>query len=432
MRVTNIYTVEGLSKEELDIIETTTVFESKDSPTGFVVSFRIKAPDIEWLGVIGDWMFSDRFHSSRYTSGHYWPHQWKSNLFPHMLLGLIEKPEILENASSRKTDSMQFKFDHDILKLGLYEMEKDLSTGIFSCTFPLPSGVFNYRFVLEIPNSNPQFMRTIPDPNHLGTYYGYKQKFSQVCVPYNKKLQQIDRSIELTNINVKKGKVIFEQYLIKGAEVVGDEQPLCIYLPPEYDQYQDKTYPVLYLSHGGGGNECDWFNQGALENILNNLIHQKKVEPMIVVTMNNENYKWNNIEQCIPNLVEYIIPFIEDKYRGADDPERRAFAGVSAGGLLAFELFSAYPEKFRFFGVWSGGQRGAVDFSKKNYQYPIMHIGAGRYDDAAYDFSFKLEDTCYKQKIRFTSFFPEGGHQWSVWRQLVEDFVDRVLWKTDY
>ena len=62
-----------------------------------------------------------------------------------------------------------------------------------------------------------------------------------------------------------------------------------VYTPAGYST--DKKYPVLYLLHGIGGNEThEWTgmggNQGRAAVILDNLIADKKIEPMIVVFPN--------------------------------------------------------------------------------------------------------------------------------------------------
>ena len=59
-----------------------------------------------------------------------------------------------------------------------------------------------------------------------------------------------------------------------------------VYTPPGYSK--DKKYPVLFLLHGIGGNEISEWNtgQGAAHIILDNLLADKKIEPMIVVFPN--------------------------------------------------------------------------------------------------------------------------------------------------
>jgi dipeptidyl aminopeptidase/acylaminoacyl peptidase len=42
-----------------------------------------------------------------------------------------------------------------------------------------------------------------------------------------------------------------------------DQRRMYVYLPPNYEQNKDKKYPVLYLLHGGGGDEEDGRRWGA-------------------------------------------------------------------------------------------------------------------------------------------------------------------------
>jgi enterochelin esterase-like enzyme len=61
-----------------------------------------------------------------------------------------------------------------------------------------------------------------------------------------------------------------------------------VYTPPGYSP--DKKYPVLFLLHGIGGNEISEWNtgQGAAHIILDNLLADKKIEPLIVVFPNGD------------------------------------------------------------------------------------------------------------------------------------------------
>src|SRR5580704_15775712 len=69
---------------------------------------------------------------------------------------------------------------------------------------------------------------------------------------------------------------------------------MVVYTPPGYDTGNDR-YPVFYLLHGGGENELTWSNQGRAPAILDNLIAQGKMVPMIVAMPN-----WNTGVQLAP------------------------------------------------------------------------------------------------------------------------------------
>ncbi|MEJ0033310.1 MAG: alpha/beta hydrolase-fold protein [Bacteroidota bacterium] len=62
---------------------------------------------------------------------------------------------------------------------------------------------------------------------------------------------------------------------------------MYVYTPPAYESSKDK-YPVLYLLHGGGGDEDAWTSLGRANYILDNLIAQGKSKPMIIVMTNGK------------------------------------------------------------------------------------------------------------------------------------------------
>jgi hypothetical protein len=68
------------------------------------------------------------------------------------------------------------------------------------------------------------------------------------------------------------------------SKTVGVKRWMEVYTPPGYST--DRKYPVLYLLHGIGGNENrEWTRNGAV-NVIDNLVADKKIEPMIVVFPN--------------------------------------------------------------------------------------------------------------------------------------------------
>ena len=131
------------------------------------------------------------------------------------------------------------------------------------------------------------------------------------------------------------------------SSTVGVKRWMEVYTPPGYSK--DKKYPVLYLLHGIGGNENrEWSKQGVANVIFDNLIADKKIEPMIVVlpngnaTANNEGAGgrggrggfggggdpaamagdgWGkNFEG---DLLKDIIPYMESHYSVYSDREHR-------------------------------------------------------------------------------------------------------------
>ena len=68
------------------------------------------------------------------------------------------------------------------------------------------------------------------------------------------------------------------------SKTVGTRRKALVYTPPDYQA--DSRYPVLYLLHGIGGDEDEWHRGANAQAILDNLIADKKLVPMIVVMPN--------------------------------------------------------------------------------------------------------------------------------------------------
>ena len=66
---------------------------------------------------------------------------------------------------------------------------------------------------------------------------------------------------------------------------IGAERRLIVYTPPGYET-SGASYPVLYLLHGGGGDEEAWISRGRANYVLDNLIAAGAAEPMLIVITN--------------------------------------------------------------------------------------------------------------------------------------------------
>lgn len=83
------------------------------------------------------------------------------------------------------------------------------------------------------------------------------------------------------------------------SKTVGADRKARVYTPPGFSKR--KKYPVLYLLHGIGGDENEWYNQGNPQVILDNLYAQNKLEPMIVVLPNGRAMK---DDRAVGNIME--------------------------------------------------------------------------------------------------------------------------------
>src|SRR5215813_13530263 len=78
---------------------------------------------------------------------------------------------------------------------------------------------------------------------------------------------------------VSHGTVQTREYQSKS---LGTSRKVVIYTPPGYEKSAQR-YPVLYLLHGAGSTETSWTERGRANVILDNLIADGKLKPLIVV-----------------------------------------------------------------------------------------------------------------------------------------------------
>lgn len=179
--------------------------------------------------------------------------------------------------------------------------------------------------------------------------YGGNKAINYIDVP------EQDHPIELLGEN--HGSVLSDFFESK---ITGQLERIMIYLPPEYMQNTEKKYPVLYLQHGHGENETCWVSQGKMNFIYDNLVHQRKAVPAIVVMANGMIYEESGDKRELKYrdmsafVKEELIPYVENKYRTYGDKEHRAMAGLSMGSLQTSITAFEHSELFSYVGVFSG------------------------------------------------------------------------------
>jgi enterochelin esterase family protein len=122
---------------------------------------------------------------------------------------------------------------------------------------------------------------------------------------------------------------------------------------------------VLYLLHGSGGIEASWVMDGLANVILDNLIADGKVKPMVVVMPfghpeasgrigNLPTFVRRDLGEFSRDLFEDVMPMIERLYRVKRDPDARAIAGLSMGGNQARQIGLGRLDLFHYVATFSG------------------------------------------------------------------------------
>ncbi len=261
-----------------------------------------------------------------------------------------------------------------------------------------------------------------------------------------------------TAMNENAGKIETLSYTTKDYILDSKKQEikkLNVYLPYNYDS--SNKYNVIYLIHGTDKQNVDhintWFNTIGVKNILDILIYQNKIEPMIVVTPTFYSYglygddnmksikdlspvKQYSSENFIHELRNDIIPTVEAKYSTyADDVSvpslkasrrHRALAGLSNGARITLNagLINNY-DYFSNFGCFSSSVEAKNIISSLNKEeYSTLELDSFVNVSGIYDFAYNSQkkmvnalakEDKFKDKIKFHEII-FGAHKARTWR----------------
>ena len=307
-------------------------------------------------------------------------------------------------------------------------MSKD-SSGVWAFTETLEADIYPYTFNVDGNN--------LPDPNNPALKPIYKMALGQsmVHVPG-------PASLSWEQGNVPHGAISHHFY--KSA-VIGSDQDLYVYTPPNYDANRKKPYPVLYLFHGLTDEASAWTAAGKAHVILDNLIAQGKAEPMIMVNtlgygvpdllakgftgMTAERFKKNN-ELFVSSLIKEVLPMVGKNYNTGTSQKTRAVAGLSMGGGQALLAGLNNPNLFNYVGAFSPAVPVGADFKAGfpqlnkdiNNQLALLWIGIGK-DDFLLSQNKQFKQLLETNNIDFDYKETEGAHTWMVWRRYLIEFV---------
>jgi enterochelin esterase family protein len=307
---------------------------------------------------------------------------------------------------------------------------------------PLEPSIYHYNIIVDgisiLDPANPKAMRD-------GTRYT-----SLLILPgEGSKLFEVN--------NVPHGSLTKVWY---NSPTLGLYRRMYVYTPAGYEDNKEK-FPVLYLLHGGGGDEDAWTSLGRANYILDNLIAQGKAKPMIVVMTNGNPDQTASLtdiktgtavtdpaklgmasEKFPESLVKDVIPYIESHFRVIPNSANRAIAGLSMGCLHTQIAAMNNPELFQYIGLFSLGLHFNDDLravtnkwlvpaydnnlERLRANYKLFYIAVGK-EDFVYEgvvaLRKKLDDKNFKYVYNETG----GGHTWANWRTYLSDFAPRLF-----
>ena len=219
------------------------------------------------------------------------------------------------------------------------------------------------------------------------------------------------------------------------SKTTGQTRRMHVWTPAGYMKSKAKL-PVFYLLHGGGDVDSGWPVIGCAGAVLDNLLAEGKMVPMIVV-MPDASLPQGTFTS---ELIDDIMPYIEKNYRVKTGNANTALAGLSMGGIHILDILSKYPTLFKYVNIMSSGffmrdeasvaandakLAAVADQLKKNVSY--LRFTQGGPEDIAYQNGMKTLEIFKKHDIPFEYSEMPGGHNWYVWRFDLHYFAQKIF-----
>jgi enterochelin esterase-like enzyme len=249
--------------------------------------------------------------------------------------------------------------------------------------------------------------------------------------------------------NVPHGTVKSHEYKSKA---LGTDRKVMVYTPPDYEK-STVRYPVLYLLHGAGSDETSWTQRGQAHVILDNLIAEGKLKPLVVVMpfgfaaartpgAGRGDAAENKMQRegFTKDFLGDVIPMIESTFRVYADRDHRAIAGLSLGGAQALALGLSHPELFSRVAAFSPAMgaannplTGGVDFemvladaAKINSQVRFLWVSCGT-EDTLFESVRQFSNQLSQHKVEHIWRVTGGAHAYPVWQRNLNDVAPMLF-----
>lgn len=269
-----------------------------------------------------------------------------------------------------------------------------------------------------------------------------------------------------TSLCVGQGKVL-EGQSVKST-ILGKEVNYTVYLPADYDESR-RSYPVIYLFHGFGGNENVWVKYGLIDHFMDSAIQAAEIPPSIVIMPDGGKHFYINdfkgVSKFEDMFFQEFIPIVEQAYRIKKTKENRAVVGNSMGGYGAFLYAVKHNDMFGTcvalsaaiisldgpmtkMPMWKGLAKNlyGLDIDAENpdtshwdsnnpmkliQEIPNNKLKTRFYfdigdDDFLYTGNANTHVVLRNMKIDHEFRIHDGGHDWTFWRSSIPGFLRYV------
>ncbi len=257
---------------------------------------------------------------------------------------------------------------------------------------------------------------------------------------------------------------VFDNLSMK-SKILEGPRKFAVYLPPDYET-SARSYPVLYLLHGGGDDQTGWVQFGEVLQITDQAIRAGQATPMVIVmpdaSAGRRGY-WNDVTDAWRYedfFFDELMPHVEREFRIKAEKRYRAVAGLSMGGQGTYLYALHRPELFSSACPLSAGTgpRTAEDVRSRLARYaqepdnglsdeaivayverhsvlalaeslPEKDLKAVRWyidcgdDDFLFEGNALMHIALRKRNIPHQYRVRDGGHNWTYWRESLPEVL---------
>ncbi|MCM1991150.1 alpha/beta hydrolase-fold protein [Oceanirhabdus seepicola] len=323
-------------------------------------------------------------------------------------------------------------------------MEKILNTDLWYKSYVIRNDVkFKYNFSindsLEEEDEN-RFNNTISDPLNPKKFIwvkdedieddeeSYDSVFEMPMVKEEKWVKE--------RCNNKKGKMELVRF---NSNTLGGSRRLWIYLPNGYEK-ETTSCNLVVLTDGF------WYaNLLSAQNVFDNLINDKKVEPFVVVMIDTSSDKRGDELSCSDKMSDFIccelMKWIRENYNVNEDAAKTTIGGLSLGGLMAAYIGLKNSGVFGNALCQSGSFWWKEEWLIKEYEKeekcPVrFFLNVGLLEDRPYDDEPVMMDCINKMRdvlidkgyeVDYQQF--QSGHDFLFWGETLADGLISLIGK---
>ncbi len=224
---------------------------------------------------------------------------------------------------------------------------------------------------------------------------------------------------------------VIKRDILFASKILGYQITYSAYLPVGYEKAG--KLPVLYVTDGY---EYLLPELGNMATVLDNLIAQKKIQPIIAIFVdhrepinrsNNRRMDELNLnEKYLKFFADELIPGVEPNYPIQSDAAHRAILGTSMGGLTAAYFAFTRPDLFTMAGIQSPafGTRPQIYAMCENLKGTTLKVSmtTGLINDAS-EGSTKMKEILEKNACVYQYRESNEGHSWGNWRSTIDDIL---------